>query len=45
MPAMSIPSGTIDEEGVQLPLGLQLIAPSMQENSLFLVGKKFLNEH
>lgn len=44
MPAMSIPSGTVEEDGVQLPLGVQLIAPHMEENRLFAVGKKFLGE-
>lgn len=41
MPAISIPSGTVEEKGKQLPLGLQLIAPHMQESRLFEVGKKF----
>ncbi|QQR82862.1 Asp-tRNA(Asn)/Glu-tRNA(Gln) amidotransferase subunit GatA [Candidatus Campbellbacteria bacterium] len=44
MPAMSIPSGTVEEDGVQLPLGVQLIAPHMEEDRLFAVGKKFLGE-
>lgn len=44
MPAMSVPSGTIEDEGMQLPLGLQLVAPHMQEKRLFAVGKRFLNE-
>lgn len=44
MPAMSIPSGTVMEDGVELPLGIQLIAPHMGESRLFAVGKKFLGE-
>ncbi|MEK7606338.1 MAG: Asp-tRNA(Asn)/Glu-tRNA(Gln) amidotransferase subunit GatA [Patescibacteria group bacterium] len=44
MPAMSVPSGTVNEEGKELPLGVQLIAPHMGENRLFSVGKKFLGE-
>jgi aspartyl-tRNA(Asn)/glutamyl-tRNA(Gln) amidotransferase subunit A len=44
MPAMSIPDGTVNEGGVDLPIGLQLIAPHMGENRLFSVGKKFLGE-
>jgi aspartyl-tRNA(Asn)/glutamyl-tRNA(Gln) amidotransferase subunit A len=44
MPAMSIPSGTVAEDGVELPLGIQLIAPHMEESRLFAVGKIFLGE-
>lgn len=44
MPALSVPAGTVNEEGVDLPLGLQLIAPHMGEGRLIAVGKKFLGE-
>lgn len=44
MPAMSVPLGMTEENGTSLPLGLQLVAPHMQEKRLFAVGKKFLNE-
>lgn len=44
MPAMSVPSGTVTEDGVELPLGIQLIAPHMGEERLFAVGKMFLGE-
>ncbi|MCR4274951.1 MAG: Asp-tRNA(Asn)/Glu-tRNA(Gln) amidotransferase subunit GatA [Candidatus Campbellbacteria bacterium] len=44
MPAMSVPSGKVLEDGVELPLGLQIIAPHMGESRLFSVGKKFLGE-
>jgi len=44
MPAMSVPSGTVEKDGVQLPLGVQLIAPRLEEERLFAVGKTFLNE-
>lgn len=44
MPAISIPSGTVARDGVDLPLGLQIIAPHMGEESIFDVGKKFLGE-
>ena len=44
MPAMSVPSGKVLEDGVELPLGLQIIAPHMGESRLFAVGKKFLSE-
>lgn len=44
IPAISIPSGNVEREGVSLPLGLQLMAPHDCENLLFEVGKKFLKE-
>ncbi len=44
IPAISVPSGNVDREGVSLPLGLQIMAPHDCENLLFEVGKKFLKE-
>ncbi len=44
MPALSVPAGEVIEDGVRLPLGLQLIAPHMGEGRLFTVGKKFTGE-
>lgn len=44
IPAISIPSGTVVEEGVTLPLGIQIMAPHNAENVLFSISKKFLNE-
>ncbi len=44
IPAISIPSGFMNLENKQLPLGLQLMAPHGGENSLFDIGKKFLGE-
>ncbi len=44
IPAISLPSGTINTDGVFLPVGLQLMAPNGGESILFEVGKKFLNE-
>jgi aspartyl-tRNA(Asn)/glutamyl-tRNA(Gln) amidotransferase subunit A len=41
MPAISIPSGTVDRDGSQMPLGLQLIAPHLHEQLLFKLGRKF----
>lgn len=40
LPAISIPSGTVVEDGVELPLGLQLIAPHSREDLLFKMGKE-----
>ncbi len=44
-PAISVPSGFANREGKDLPLGLQIIAPEMQENLLFEVSKNFLGEN
>ncbi|MFZ2522085.1 MAG: Asp-tRNA(Asn)/Glu-tRNA(Gln) amidotransferase subunit GatA [Minisyncoccia bacterium] len=44
IPAISIPSGTVNLDGKDLPLGIQFMAPHACENLLFEVGKKFLNE-
>lgn len=38
MPALSVPSGFVEREGVKLPVGLQLTAPHMHEKDLFHVG-------
>ncbi len=45
IPAISIPSGFVEVEGKNLPLGIQFMAPHACENLLFEVGKKFLNEN
>lgn len=41
IPAISVPSGKTKNN---LPIGIQFMAPYMQENYLFDVGKKFLGE-
>ena len=41
IPAISIPSGTVERDGKSLPLGLQLIAPHFQESVLFDAGRQF----
>ena len=43
-PAISLPSGFTEMNGKKLPLGIQLMAPHMNENILFEIGKKFLDE-
>lgn len=40
VPAMSIPSGTVDRRGIQLPVGVQYIAPHAGDARLFDFGKK-----
>ena len=41
MPAISLPSGSVEVDEKSLPLGLQLMAPHSAEDLLFEVGKKF----
>lgn len=41
VPAISIPSGFTEEDGVMLPLGMQFIAPHFAESALFAAGKDF----
>ncbi|PIR44724.1 MAG: Asp-tRNA(Asn)/Glu-tRNA(Gln) amidotransferase GatCAB subunit A [Candidatus Vogelbacteria bacterium CG10_big_fil_rev_8_21_14_0_10_51_16] len=38
-PAISVPSGTVDREGVRLPLGFQLMAPHFGEELMFAIAK------
>ncbi|MES3005210.1 MAG: Asp-tRNA(Asn)/Glu-tRNA(Gln) amidotransferase subunit GatA [Patescibacteria group bacterium] len=44
IPAISIPSGFVEVEGKQLPLGIQFMAPHNNEHLFFEVGKKFRGE-
>lgn len=39
IPAISIPMGTVEDRGEQLPVGLQLMAPARWEASLFAAGE------
>lgn len=41
IPAISIPNGTVEREGKNLPVGFQLLAPHLCEDRLFEAGKKF----
>lgn len=41
VPAISIPSGFVEEGDVKLPLGIQFIAPHFGEDALFAIGKDF----
>lgn len=41
VPAISVPAGTVERDGKQLPTGLQLIASYGNEDALFNVGKRF----
>jgi aspartyl-tRNA(Asn)/glutamyl-tRNA(Gln) amidotransferase subunit A len=39
-PAISIPMGTVDKEGIQLPVGIQFTAAHGNEAALFEIGKE-----
>lgn len=41
VPAISIPAGVKNEDGKDLPVGIQLMAPLFGEELLFQAGKKF----
>lgn len=41
VPAISIPSGFVEENGTKLPLGVQFIAPHFAEEALFAIGQDF----
>ena len=40
VPALSIPAGMVQREGVSLPVGVQYIAPHAGDSRLFDIGKK-----
>lgn len=41
VPSMSLPSGTVEREGKDLPVGLQLMASHFGEHALFEIGADF----
>ena len=43
VPAISVPSGTVERDGKNLPVGFQLIAPHGGEETLFAIGKDIEN--
>lgn len=44
VPAISIPGGTVNREGKELPVGIQYIAPHAGDERLFDFGKKVYDE-
>ena len=40
VPAISVPSGTVEREGQKLPVGFQIIAPHGGEETLFAIGEE-----
>lgn len=45
VPALSIPGGSVQREGVTLPVGVQYIAPHGGDARLFDIGKKVYDSH
>jgi len=39
IPGISVPSGTVDEDGTALPVGIQFMAPHFREDVLFNIGR------
>lgn len=44
LPAISLPNGTIKSGEKDMPMGIQLVAPKLEEDSLFEISKEFLGE-
>lgn len=44
VPAISFPMGTVEREGISLPVGVQYIAPHGGDARLFAIGKKVYDE-
>lgn len=44
VPAISIPGGMVERKGMELPVGVQYIAPHAGEARLFDIGKKMMGE-
>ncbi len=44
VPALSVPSGSVDREGHSLPVGIQFTGPHAGEDILFDIGKRLLGE-
>lgn len=41
VPAISIPSGFVEEDEIKLPIGIQFVAPNFAEEALFAIGQDF----
>ena len=39
IPALSVPSGTVVRDGIDLPIGFQVIGPNGSEDALFTIGE------
>lgn len=45
VPSISVPSGTVEREGKQLPVGIQFMSPKRTESALFRIARDVMNEH
>ena len=45
IPSISVPSGRVLRDGVSLPVGIQFMAPSFQEDVLFQIGNEVEKTH
>jgi aspartyl-tRNA(Asn)/glutamyl-tRNA(Gln) amidotransferase subunit A len=41
LPAISVPMGTVEDEGEQMPVGLQIVAPAFGEASLLRIARMY----
>jgi aspartyl-tRNA(Asn)/glutamyl-tRNA(Gln) amidotransferase subunit A len=41
VPALSLPAGSVERDGVSLPIGVQFMAPHNGENRLFDISRGF----
>ena len=44
MPAISVPMGTVERDGVMLPTGIHFTAPHLGEDRLFKIGAAVTDE-
>lgn len=44
IPAISVPKGTVEQDGVRLPVGVQFMSPKRTEASLFAVARDVIDE-
>lgn len=45
VPSISVPNGTVNKDGVDLPVGIQFMSPKLTESALFRVARDVLNEN
>ncbi len=44
-PALSVPYGTVEKDGVLLPVGIQFMSPKNSEKALFAIARDLMNEN
>jgi len=45
IPAITVPSASVQKEDVTLPIGIQFMSPKRTEDSLFAIGKDLMGEY